>query len=54
MIWKKHQTWKNKTSIPSGLKSFIKKYSPDFAYVLNWTEIKEEKLFNTKILFRPL
>jgi len=44
----------NEISIPSGLKSFIKKYSPDFAYVLNWTEIKEEKLFNTKILFRPL
>jgi uncharacterized protein len=42
------------TSIPSGLKSFIIKYSPDTAYVLNWNTIKDEKLGNTKVFFRPL
>jgi predicted AAA+ superfamily ATPase len=44
----------NESAVPSGLKSFIHKYSPEIAYVLNWTIIKDEKINNTKILFRPL
>lgn len=44
----------NEASVPSGLKTFINKYSPEIAYVLNWTIIKDEYFNNTKILFRPL
>lgn len=44
----------NESSVPSGLKSFIHKYSPEITYVLNWSEIKEETIGKTKILFRPL
>ena len=44
----------NQQSIPSGLKSFINEYAPETAYVLNWSETKDTKYKNTKILFRPL
>ena len=44
----------NETKVPSSLKSFIHKYSPETAYVLNWSEIKEEQIDKTKVLFRPL
>ncbi len=44
----------NEPTVPYGLKSFIHKYSPKIAYVLNWTIIKDKKINNTKILFRPL
>ena len=44
----------NEDTKPDGLKSFIKQYKPDLAYVLNWSIVKDEMLEDTKILFRPL
>lgn len=44
----------NENSIPSGLKSFIRKYHPQKAYVLNWSIIQEIKYQNCAVYFRPL
>lgn len=44
----------NEDSVPEGLKSFIRQYAPKKAYVLNWTIIKDEKIKETNVLFRPL
>jgi len=44
----------NCLKIPSGLKSFIRQYQPETAYVLNWSIIKDEQYKNCQVLFRPL
>ncbi len=44
----------NQTSIPTGLKSFIRTYNPKEAYVLNWSIIKDEEYKNCLVKFRPI
>ena len=44
----------NQDKIPTNLKSFIKKYSPPQAYILNWSVIKDEKYNSTLVKYRPL
>ena len=44
----------NEKSIPSGLKSFIRQYHPQKAFVLNWSVIQELEYQNCAVYFRPL
>ncbi len=44
----------NQTTIPTGLKSFIRQYKPKRAYILNWSIIKNEQYKNCNVYFRPL
>ena len=44
----------NQTTIPSGLKSFIRAYHPQEAYVLNWSIVKEEQYQGCSVKFRPI
>lgn len=44
----------NESAIPKGIKSFIEKYHPKTAHVLNWSIIKNDKYQDTEVLFRPL
>ncbi len=44
----------NQTTIPSGLRSFIRNYQPTKAYVLNWSVIKDEQYKNCQVCFRPI
>ena len=41
-------------NIPGGLKSFIKKYAPEDAYILNWNVVKDIEFNGCKTHFRPL
>lgn len=44
----------NEDNIPDGLKSFINKYRPESAYVLNREIIKDREFEHCRIKFRPL
>ncbi len=44
----------NQTTIPSGLKSFIRAYQPKEAYVLNWSIVKDEQYQDCQVKFRPI
>lgn len=44
----------NEENIPEGLKSFIRQYHPQNAYVLNWSTIKDVSYKNCLVHFRPL
>ncbi len=44
----------NQTTIPSGLKSFIRAYQPKEAYVLNWSIVKDKQYQNCSVKFRPI
>jgi len=44
----------NEKSIPSGLKSFIRQYHPQKAFVLNWSIIQELEYQDCAVKFRPL
>jgi len=44
----------NEKSIPSGLKSFIRQYHPQKAFVLNWSIVQELEYQNCAVYFRPL
>ncbi len=44
----------NQTTIPTGLKAFIRAYQPTKAYVLNWSVVKDEEYRDCAVYFRPL
>lgn len=44
----------NQTTVPSGLKSFIRAYQPKEAYVLNWSIVKDEQYKDCSVKFRPI
>lgn len=44
----------NEKSIPSGLKSFIRQYHPQKAFVLNWSIVQELEYQGCAVYFRPL
>lgn len=44
----------NEENIPEGLKSFIRQYHPENAYVLNWSTVKDVSYKNCLVRFRPL
>ncbi len=44
----------NQTTIPTGLKAFIRAYQPKTAYVLNWSIAKDEEYKGCLVRFRPL
>jgi predicted AAA+ superfamily ATPase len=44
----------NYKNVPSGLKSFIRTYQPQEAYVLNWSIAKDEQYKNCLVKFRPI
>lgn len=44
----------NQTTIPTGLKAFIRQYKPEKAFVLNWSIVKDDKYQGCDVCFRPL
>lgn len=44
----------NEENIPEGLKSFIRRYHPQKAFVLNWSTVKDLKYKDCAVYFRPL